>query len=65
MSNEPKLSENDERVDENCDTYPSTNVSCSSESQCSTESVSMSNDTSSETVRNKKLPSRFEGFSMY
>lgn len=72
LSNEPKLIENDERVDENCETYPSTNVSCNSESQCSSESVSMSNDKSSETVgvqsrpvRNKKLPSRFEGFSMY
>lgn len=72
LSDEPKLIEKDERVDENCEVHPSTNVSCNSESQCRTEPVSMFKDTCSETdrvqirpVRNKKLPSRFKGFTMY
>lgn len=66
LSDEPKLIKYDERVDENCEAHPSTNVSCNSESQCNTEPVSMSNDICSVTVpvqsrpvRNKKLPSSF------
>lgn len=68
------MSEIDETVNENCEAHPSTNVSYNSISQCSTEPVSMSDDTctcsetvgvQSRPVRNKKLPSRFEEFSMY
>lgn len=50
LSDEPKLREIDERVNENCEAHPSTNVSYNSKSQCSIEPVSMSDDTCSETV---------------
>ena len=71
MSDESPLIEN-EIFDEKCETKLDADVGCNPESESNTEPISVSNDTGNENVsvksrpvRNKKLPSRFEGFSMY
>ena len=71
MPDESPLSEN-EIFDENCETKLDADIGCYPERESNTELTSVSNDTGDENVivksrpvRNKKLPSRFEGFSMY
>ena len=71
MSDESPLIEN-EIFDEKCETKLDADVGCNPESESNTEPISVSNDTGNENVsvksspvRNKKLPSRFQGFSMY
>ena len=60
------------KIDDKCETKLDADVGCNPESESNTEPISVSNDTGNENVsvksrlvRNKKLQSIFEGFSMY